>query len=336
MVRPSATTHNPPIRHRCPFTRQEPVLSSLPAYDGETVERLWALQLPLSSSRPRGNVAITSLDDGAHVAGTHDGGATTPPGDLAVRTHGFPVPIQDGTTATVWFDDEERMMISDRNTTRDSPESGLSSAMSLLGLEDHGRRDDREGAVQVNRMGREALPRPRDRHVMRVTIHATNVTVYNGAAPPMPPAHGQRPVGAHRGVQTPQLHAIHLSPVVSTPTTPTNTPRRGNALGVELPQPGRVGTPMANDHPLPHDAAGSPALGLADDGPEEHSDDDTTEAPPAYPGNRLPWNPNRQYFAPWDPLHRGKWYVVTAGVRVGIWKAWVDMAHYVNHEDGGG
>lgn len=35
-----------------------------------------------------------------------------------------------------------------------------------------------------------------------------------------------------------------------------------------------------------------------------------------------------------DPFHHGKWYVVTAGTKVGIWKAWVDMAHYVTNVRG--
>ena len=30
-----------------------------------------------------------------------------------------------------------------------------------------------------------------------------------------------------------------------------------------------------------------------------------------------------------DPTHRRKWYVVPAGLRVGIWRSWLDMADYV-------
>ena len=40
------------------------------------------------------------------------------------------------------------------------------------------------------------------------------------------------------------------------------------------------------------------------------------------------------FFAKPDPFHRGQWYVVTAGTKVGIWKAWVDMARYVNNVRG--
>ncbi len=40
-----------------------------------------------------------------------------------------------------------------------------------------------------------------------------------------------------------------------------------------------------------------------------------------------------EYIAPPDPAHN-RWYVVTAGRRVGIWREWTDMSHYVTRVPG--
>ncbi|RDX40230.1 hypothetical protein OH76DRAFT_1490463 [Lentinus brumalis] len=53
-------------------------------------------------------------------------------------------------------------------------------------------------------------------------------------------------------------------------------------------------------------------------------------ASPAIPGTPLPvWETTYEYIAPRDPAHT-RWYVVTAGRRVGIWRDWLDMGDYVN------
>ena len=36
-----------------------------------------------------------------------------------------------------------------------------------------------------------------------------------------------------------------------------------------------------------------------------------------------------EFIAEADDDHYGKWYVVVAGLRYGIWPAWTDMARYV-------
>lgn len=41
-----------------------------------------------------------------------------------------------------------------------------------------------------------------------------------------------------------------------------------------------------------------------------------------------------EHIAPDDPRHKGKWYVVIKGLRVGVWLRWVDMEHYVNRVRG--
>ncbi len=40
-----------------------------------------------------------------------------------------------------------------------------------------------------------------------------------------------------------------------------------------------------------------------------------------------------EYIAPNDPQHR-RWYVVTAGKKVGIWRTWLDISDYVNGVSG--
>lgn len=35
-----------------------------------------------------------------------------------------------------------------------------------------------------------------------------------------------------------------------------------------------------------------------------------------------------EHIEPDDPSHRGRWYVVIAGPRVGIWKYWLDVEGY--------
>ncbi|OJT14076.1 hypothetical protein TRAPUB_9372 [Trametes pubescens] len=47
-------------------------------------------------------------------------------------------------------------------------------------------------------------------------------------------------------------------------------------------------------------------------------------------GRVAAWNPALEHIEPADPSHRGKWYVVTAGRRVGIWCSWLDMEDYVD------
>ncbi|OJT07896.1 hypothetical protein TRAPUB_1208 [Trametes pubescens] len=42
----------------------------------------------------------------------------------------------------------------------------------------------------------------------------------------------------------------------------------------------------------------------------------------------LPWDASYEHIAAPDPHHR-KWYVVTAGHKVGIWRTWLEMAEYV-------
>lgn len=37
-----------------------------------------------------------------------------------------------------------------------------------------------------------------------------------------------------------------------------------------------------------------------------------------------------EHIEPRDPRHTRKWYVVTAGLRVGIWKSWLAMEGYVD------
>ncbi|KAI0710770.1 hypothetical protein C8Q76DRAFT_798301 [Earliella scabrosa] len=220
-----------------------------------------------------------------------------------------------------------------------STDSDLTSAMSVLGLEDGEAILDRNQARQLRRPPRAGGQRDREVHAMRVIINATNVTVFNGSAPSMSPTRNRYEAAPlRRGVQSPGLRGAQPVGNLSPPMTPTNTPRSGNALGVHLPEADDGGmsalaTPLVNVHPLP---AGTPSIVGSDD---DDGDGDASEteagniaqgvAPPPYPGNRLPWNPRHQHFVDADPYHRGKWYVVTAGVRVGIWKAWVDMAHYV-------
>ncbi|KAI0654577.1 hypothetical protein C8Q70DRAFT_1058342 [Cubamyces menziesii] len=47
-------------------------------------------------------------------------------------------------------------------------------------------------------------------------------------------------------------------------------------------------------------------------------------------GRVAAWDPNLEHIEPEDPAHRRKWYVVTAGRRVGIWKSWLDMEDYID------
>ncbi|KAI0711722.1 hypothetical protein C8Q76DRAFT_694569 [Earliella scabrosa] len=237
-----------------------------------------------------------------------------------------------------------------------STDSTLTSALSLLGLEDGEAISDRNQARQLRRP-RAVGHRERDVHVMRVTINATNVTVFNGSAPSMSPTRNRYEAAPLRpGGQSPALRGAPPVGDLSPPITPTNTPRSGNALGVHLPETyvggpndaatalrggmPALATPLVNVHQLP---PGTPSAVRSNDTDDDDDDDDDASedghiaeeiAPPAYPGNRLPWNPLHQHFVEEDPYHRGKWYVVTAGVRVGIWKAWVDMAHYVTNVRG--
>ncbi|KAI0694677.1 hypothetical protein C8Q76DRAFT_802912 [Earliella scabrosa] len=204
---------------------------------------------------------------------------------------------------------------------------------------------ERGPRVPVNDRGGLMEPPGAGRHVMRVTVNATNVTIYNGAASALPIA-PHPDVHVRRGMPHAAAHA-RVRPA-STPGIHSNSPRNtplalgeGMAVAVELPgraHPAEEAATIASDRDAAqgHESIDSPgAVGqeLPQDG--DHAGPATVDvAPPAYPGNRLPWNPRRQYFADPDPYHRGKWYVVTAGIRVGIWKAWVDMAHHVTRVRG--
>lgn len=44
--------------------------------------------------------------------------------------------------------------------------------------------------------------------------------------------------------------------------------------------------------------------------------------------------PSDEYIAPADLNHRGKWYVVTVGRRIGIWPEWLDMVGYISEVPG--
>ena len=41
-----------------------------------------------------------------------------------------------------------------------------------------------------------------------------------------------------------------------------------------------------------------------------------------------------EYFDDPDPQHRGNWYVVSTGTKVGVWKNYTRMAKYVNGKRG--
>ncbi|KAL1941598.1 hypothetical protein VTO73DRAFT_7037 [Trametes versicolor] len=47
-------------------------------------------------------------------------------------------------------------------------------------------------------------------------------------------------------------------------------------------------------------------------------------------GKVIAWNPALEHIEPRDARHSRRWYVVTAGLRVGIWKSWLAMEDYID------
>ncbi|KAI0730667.1 hypothetical protein C8Q76DRAFT_792816 [Earliella scabrosa] len=60
----------------------------------------------------------------------------------------------------------------------------------------------------------------------------------------------------------------------------------------------------------------------------------TPSAPPPFimrgGGKVIPWDSRLEHLERDDPAHTGKWYVVIAGLRVGIWRSWLDMEGFVD------
>ncbi|KAI0691561.1 hypothetical protein C8Q76DRAFT_698391 [Earliella scabrosa] len=186
--------------------------------------------------------------------------------------------------------------ITDADNVSTSALDELSPLLSALHVGDAGSINDSVHARRNHRRVPRAEAQAPASHVMRVTINAGNVTIYNGAAPAYPASPRPYPhVG--RGQQL-------------APAPPAD---RNHSL------PGEVALPMDGGEPEPAvDELARRAHSDAE-GSTIASDQDSAPA---------------QYFADPDPYHRGRWYVVTAGTRVGVWKAWVDMAHHVTNVRG--
>ncbi|KAI0746138.1 hypothetical protein C8Q76DRAFT_688985 [Earliella scabrosa] len=97
----------------------------------------------------------------------------------------------------------------------------------------------------------------------------------------------------------------------------------------------RDGTPVrrravARAGPVHDQAAPPQASRAAPPGP-----DTAAAAPVPYVirggGKAIAWNPLLEHLPTGpDPTHRRKWYVVTAGLRVGLWRSWLDMEEYID------
>lgn len=106
----------------------------------------------------------------------------------------------------------------------------LTSLMSGLALGSESAIDDRE-----ERDHRLRRPASVGRHVMRVTINATNVTVINGPAPGTLPTVVHQPLGPHVRHAEHEARGRAARRALTPPGTPRNTPRVGDMLGVYLP-----------------------------------------------------------------------------------------------------
>nr|VWO96321.1 Hemagglutinin-like secreted protein [Ganoderma boninense] len=136
--------------------------------------------------------------------------------------------------------------------------------------------------------------------------------------------------GTHPAHTTPTAEArvgpsagstVHITINATASTVIVNT---GSPAAPTPSQPPRAG---------PHAVRVVPVTVEEEDG-DCAPDDELTDAacgeapvPPAW-ANHLPWDDAKEFICPARPRSK-KWYVVTAGLRVGIWPSWTDAAPMV-------
>ncbi|KAI0688808.1 hypothetical protein C8Q76DRAFT_772030 [Earliella scabrosa] len=144
-------------------------------------------------------------------------------------------------------------------------------------------------------------------------------------------------------------------PLSSPPTTPARSlPSRSRAVAApsspftfnlhvqagSAPVTINAGAPTNADER--HRAAPAPSMTRSQK-PKVASGDGGGSPPPSPPstagalpyrvrggGRVIPWNPALEIIEPRDSSHRKKWYVVIAGLRVGIWRSWLAMEDYID------